>query len=99
MTREEAEIYAKTMTYEDALYNLSQARAIPYRKATFIKVNELIQALSQESCTDIPDNATNGNSVIKMFFKGIVRISSRKNVSVEFNKNWWNAPYQKGGKE
>lgn len=52
MTREEAEIYAKTMTYEDALYNLSQARAIPYRKATFIKVNELIKALSQEPCDD-----------------------------------------------
>ena len=48
MTREEAEIYAKTMTYEDALYNLSQARAIPYRKATFIKVNELIKTLLQE---------------------------------------------------
>ena len=44
--------------------------------------------------TPIPDNDTNGNSVIKMFCKGIVRISSRKNVSVEFNKNWWNAPYQ-----
>ena len=48
--------------------------------------------------TPIPDNATNGNSVIKIFYKGIVRISSRKNVSVEFNKDWWNAPYQKGGK-
>ena len=48
----------------------------------------------------ISDNATNGNSVIKMFFKGIVRVNSRKNVSVEFNKNWWNAPYhQKGGKK
>ena len=46
--------------------------------------------------TPIPDNATNGNSVIKIFCKGIVRISSRKNVSVEFNKNWWNSPYQKG---
>ena len=52
MTREEAEIYAKTMTYEDALHNLSQARAIPYRKATLIKVNELIKTLSQEPCED-----------------------------------------------
>jgi hypothetical protein len=48
--------------------------------------------------TPIPDNDTNGNSVIKIFSKGIVRINSRKNVSVEFNKNWWNSPYQKGGK-
>lgn len=53
MTREEAEIYAKTMTYEDALYNLSKARAIPYRKATFIKVNELIKALSQEPTSEM----------------------------------------------
>lgn len=66
MTREEAEIYAKTMTYEDALYNLSQARAIPYRKATFIKVNELIKALSQEPkspcdvCRYNPPSSTNG---------------------------------------
>ncbi len=49
--------------------------------------------------TPIPDNATNGDSVKKMFCKGIVRISSRKNISVEFNKDWWNAPYQKGGKK
>lgn len=61
MTREEAEIYAKTMTYEDALYNLSQARATPYRKATFIKVNELIKALSQEP-TDRIEYGTDGNA-------------------------------------
>lgn len=42
----------------------------------------------------ISDKATNGNSVIKTFFEGVVRINSRKNVSVEFNKNWWNAPIQ-----
>ena len=57
MTREEAEIYAKTMTYENALHNLSRARAIPYRKATFIKVNELIKALSQEPCDDAVSRA------------------------------------------
>ena len=59
--------------------------------------NVLIKAV--EDGTPIPDNATNGNSVIKMFFKGIVRVNSRKNVSVEFNKNWWNAQYQKGSAE
>ena len=57
---------------------------------------ELCKAI--DNGTPIPDNATNGNSVIKIFFSGIVRVNSRKNVSVEFNKNWWNAPYQKGGK-
>ena len=49
--------------------------------------------------TPIPDNATNGENVIKIFCKGIVRISSRKNVSVEFNKNWWNAPYKAESEE
>ena len=48
MTREEAEEYAKEMTYRDAINNLKQARSIPYRKATFIKVNELLKTLEQE---------------------------------------------------
>lgn len=48
MTREEAEKYSKNMTYREAIYNLKQAKSVPYRKATFIKVNELIKALEQE---------------------------------------------------
>ena len=51
MTREEAEEYAKEMTYRDAINNLMKARSIPYRKATFIKVNELLKALEQEPKT------------------------------------------------
>ena len=49
--------------------------------------------------TPIPDNATNGGCVEKLFCKGIYRISVRKNVSVEFKRDWWYAKYQKGGKE
>ena len=52
MNREEAEIYARNMSYEDALFNLTKAKAIPYKKATLIKVYELIQTLSQEPCGD-----------------------------------------------
>lgn len=48
MTREEAERYAENMTYREAIYNLIQAKSVPYRKATFIKVNELIKALEQQ---------------------------------------------------
>jgi adenine-specific DNA methylase len=48
MTREEAEKYAENMTYREAIYNLKQAKSVPYRKATFIKVNELLKALEQE---------------------------------------------------
>ena len=43
MTREEAEGYAKEMTYRDAVYNALQGRAIPYRKATMIKLLELLE--------------------------------------------------------
>lgn len=48
MTREEAEKYAKNMTYRKAIYNLKQAKSVPYRKATFIKVNELLDELEQD---------------------------------------------------
>lgn len=48
MTREEAEKYAENMTYREAIYNLKQAKSVPYRKATFIKINELIDELEQE---------------------------------------------------
>ena len=51
MTKEEAEKYAKNMTYREAICNLKQAKSVPYRKATFIKVNELLKALEQEPKT------------------------------------------------
>ena len=74
-----------------------------YKKTVFYRefkdLNDCVTTIKAlENGTPIPDTDTNGNSVIKIFCKGIVRINSRKNVSVEFNKNWWNAPYQKGGK-
>lgn len=43
MTVEEAKEYTKTMSYTDAVYNALQGRAIPYRKATKIKLNELLE--------------------------------------------------------
>ena len=48
MTIEEATKYAENMTYREAIHNLKQAKSIPYRKATFIKVNELLNGLKQE---------------------------------------------------
>ena len=35
------------MTYEDAIYNLTQARCIPYRKATYIKIESLLNDLKE----------------------------------------------------
>ncbi len=54
MTREEAEKYAENMTYREAIYNLMQAKSVPYRKATFIKVNELLDELEQEPFMNKP---------------------------------------------
>jgi len=52
MTREEAKEFANNMSYREAIYNLMQAKSIPYRKATFIKINELLKALEQEPILD-----------------------------------------------
>jgi hypothetical protein len=54
MTKEEAEEYAKEMTYSDAVHNALQGKCIPYRKATLIKLYELLDKLEQEPC-DVPD--------------------------------------------
>ena len=45
---DKAESEDKEMTYRDAINNLMKARSIPYRKATFIKIKELLKALEQE---------------------------------------------------
>ena len=47
MTREEAEEYAKKMSYRTAIYNLKQARCVPYKKATFIKAYKLLDELEK----------------------------------------------------
>jgi len=45
MNREEAEEHAKHMTFRDAVYNLTLAKCIPYRKATLIKIYELLDII------------------------------------------------------
>ena len=50
--------------------------------------------------TPILDNATNGDMIRTLFKPN--RITRTDNVvreEYEFDKDWWNAPYQKGGKE
>jgi len=48
MTREEAEEYAKNMTYRDAVYNALQGKCIPYRKAMLIKLYELLDKIEPQ---------------------------------------------------
>lgn len=48
MNKQEAEEYAKNMTYRDAVYNALQGRCIPYRKATLIKLYELLNMVEPQ---------------------------------------------------
>lgn len=41
--------------------------------------------------TPIPDNATNGDVIKAMF-------PNEYDFETDFDAEWWNAPYQKGGK-
>ena len=48
MNKEEAEEYAKGMTYRNAVINALSARCVPYKKATRIKLMELLAKLESE---------------------------------------------------
>ena len=50
--------------------------------------------------TPIPDNATNGD-VMKAIFKPnrITRTDDTVHIDYDITPDWWDAPYQKGGKE
>ena len=58
MTREEAEIEAKHMTYRDAVYNAMKGKSIPHRKATMIKLHELLDVIE-------PIDRGNDNELIR----------------------------------
>ena len=49
MNKQEAEEYAKTMTYRDAIHNALQGKCIPYRKATLIKLNKLLDLIEPKA--------------------------------------------------
>ena len=55
---------------------------------------------------EIPDNATNGDVIMAMFPKAEVILNKKNTISWMYKGmiktyplDWWNAPYQKGGKE
>lgn len=43
MNTEEAKEFAKKMTYADAVYNAMQGRCVPFKKATGLKLKELLE--------------------------------------------------------
>jgi hypothetical protein len=65
----------------------------------FDKVDELCQAIIDGDI--IPDNATNGQVIQTLFKPNRVERTDDDAIveNYDFNKEWWNSPYQKGGKE
>lgn len=43
MNTEQAKEIAKQMTYRDAVYNALRGRCVPFKKATLIKLKELLE--------------------------------------------------------
>ena len=77
MNREEANEYAKGMSFRDAVDNVSRGRSIPYRKATLIKLYELLDLLDAteeepklnlswipDACRGCSNHPSNGGSGI-----------------------------------
>ena len=56
--------------------------------------NHIVKAI--ENGIPIPDNATNGD-VIKNLFADFMYVPWKEWLMIDLP--WWNAPYQKGGKE
>lgn len=82
-----------------------------YKKTVFYRefkdLNDCVTTIKAlENGTPIPDNATNGDVIKAMFPNADIEIHNitvyvifdmRSNV-ISFDLDWWNAPYQKGGK-
>ena len=54
---------------------------------------------------EIPDNATNGDMITEilkssydMHSTRYIGLAQEDTIYIEVGSNWWNAPYQKGGK-
>ena len=60
MTREEAEEYAKVMSYREAVHNALRAKCVPYRKATFIKLHKLLDMVEPKTGHWVEENVNGG---------------------------------------
>ena len=70
----------------------------PDRLFTDDDINKVCWAV--HNGTPIPDNATNGDVLKALFKPNRVERIDEYDVIVEnydFNEDWWNSPYQKGG--
>lgn len=57
MNNIDAQEIANTMSYQEALHNVFNGKSIPYRKATFMKLTELV-ALAEKLDMNEENNGT-----------------------------------------
>lgn len=63
MNRTQAEEYAKTMTYKQAIGNIQTGKGIKYRKATMIKLHELAEIADRlVLCKDCKNYSVEGKT-------------------------------------
>ena len=60
----------------------------------FCYPDEIVRVI--QNGTPIPDNATNGDVIKAM--TNFIGVQDEED-TIKISTNWWNAPYQKGGKE
>ena len=68
MNMEEAQKIANKMSFTSAVYNALNARCVPYRKATKIKLNELL-----DIAKDVDKAITNGEHDMQEFVENRCR--------------------------
>ena len=68
MNMEEAKIIADKMSFTSAVYNALNAKCVPYRKATKIKLNELLNIAN-----DMDMAVTNGEHNMQEFVENRCR--------------------------
>lgn len=67
MNVEKAEEIAKEMTYREAVYNALRGRCVPFKKATRIKLNELLDLVERKSDKNVTKmlRQINGHSKVE----------------------------------
>ena len=61
MNKEEARLVANKMSFVDAVYNALHAKCVPYRKATKIKLNELL-----DIAKDVDETKSKGRNEVEL---------------------------------
>lgn len=68
MNRTQAEEYAKTMTYKQAIRNIRTGKGVMYRKATMIKLHELAEIADRLTlCKDCIYKYVSGNGTTQYY--------------------------------